>query len=350
MRILLLEDNIDHAEIIISCLSYEQDVESKWVKNIADAIKTLENDQNFDAVLSDLRLPGSEIEDTFDFIKSFSASLPFIVLTTLNDIDTAKKALQAGAQDYIVKSELRPYIINRSLEYALERYRLRNEVIESNKKLKNFTALLAHDFISPIANISRGVELLQLKTTDKSDMAQTILKLLKDQTDSSIKLIKSLHQTSKLQLSEDVKKEKQDIELIVKKVIKNIEETDFTIDVSTEGEIFGNEEQLIILIQNLLLNSIKHKKDDELKIVIKHSTFPERDVIVVSDNGKGIQEEILPLLFEAFKKDSNSGGIGLGLYNVKQIIDMHGGKIKAKPDEKNGATFIIELPKKPLLK
>lgn len=67
-------------------------------------------------------------------------------------------------------------------------------------------------------------------------------------------------------------------------------------------------------------------------------------IVSIKDNGKGIDEEILPLLFNKFVTKSDQG-TGLGLYIAKSIIDAHGGNIWAQNNKnEKGATFSFSLP------
>jgi CheY-like chemotaxis protein len=72
--------------------------------------------------------------------------------------------------------------------------------------------------------------------------------------------------------------------------------------------------------------------------------------ISVADTGQGISENFLPFVFDRFRQAESSasrrhGGLGLGLAIVKQIVELHGGTVRAKsPGENQGATFSIQLP------
>ena len=103
------------------------------------------------------------------------------------------------------------------------------------------------------------------------------------------------------------------------------------------------------VVWNLLSNAIKFtSKGGNIRIVLDRK---ESDVrITVSDNGEGINAELLPHVFDRFRQAESStrrklGGLGLGLSIVKHIVELHGGKVEAKSDGPgHGATFIVYLP------
>lgn len=95
---------------------------------------------------------------------------------------------------------------------------------------------------------------------------------------------------------------------------------------------------------NLLTNAIKYAPG-----LIDLSLIEGEDEvqIVLQDHGSGIDPEKLPNIFNRFERassDRNIGGLGLGLFIVKQIVEGHGGTIKAKSEMKKGSTFTVSLP------
>ena len=72
--------------------------------------------------------------------------------------------------------------------------------------------------------------------------------------------------------------------------------------------------------------------------------------VVVSDTGEGIRPEFLPHVFDRFRQADAAttrwhGGLGLGLSIVKELVELHGGSVRAKsPGEGGGATFVVVLP------
>ena len=122
---------------------------------------------------------------------------------------------------------------------------------------------------------------------------------------------------------------------------------DITIDYNVEPDIFlnGNAELLTGMLQNLLENAYKYgKKGGHTKVKL----VKDKDKIKLSveDDGIGIANDQLNLIFDRFFRASNKSGItgsGLGLSIVKKIVDMHKGVIEVTSKEGSGTTFTISF-------
>ena len=100
-------------------------------------------------------------------------------------------------------------------------------------------------------------------------------------------------------------------------------------------------------IANILTNAIKYSKTDRIDVLIKKEG--NKALISVKDYGIGIEEKYLNKIFEKFYRiDKNRarelGGSGLGLAITKEIVEIHGGKIKVKTEPAKGCDFIITFP------
>ncbi len=99
------------------------------------------------------------------------------------------------------------------------------------------------------------------------------------------------------------------------------------------------------VLQNLLLNAL-HYTPRGTQIEIKAEKYDENCVISISDNGPGIPDDQLELIFEKFYRlpQTKAGGSGLGLSIVKGFVEAHHGQIKAENNVNGGVTFKIVLP------
>ena len=96
-------------------------------------------------------------------------------------------------------------------------------------------------------------------------------------------------------------------------------------------------------MSNLLSNAVKHnKKGTEISVSAKQ--VDNSIEISVHDNGKGIPEDERPKIFQQYPSSKRKIATGLGLYIVKQIIDLHNGKIWFETEEGEGTTFYFTLP------
>ena len=122
-RVLIIEDNADDAVLVERALDATRRPFVREAATRLSAALTRLGRGGIDVVLLDLGLPDA---DGFDGVNRIAAQHPFVpvvVLTGLEDEDVGLKAVQVGAQDYLVKGSLEPRLLDRSLRYAIERKR-----------------------------------------------------------------------------------------------------------------------------------------------------------------------------------------------------------------------------------
>ncbi len=168
------------------------------------------------------------------------------------------------------------------------------------------------------------------------------------------RLIASLLDVSRLEMGQLVlQPEPMDVCTLVSTVVAQFEPAlmGHVIEYRDPGEpvvVIGDAMRLEQVLQNLLQNAVKYSPGaSEIRVeVAQHGG----DVTVtVSDNGIGIPQDALPRLFERFYRAPNSemhhiAGIGMGLYVVKEIVDLHGGSVTVESREGAGSTFTVRLP------
>ena len=115
------------------------------------------------------------------------------------------------------------------------------------------------------------------------------------------------------------------------------------------GVVLGDAARLQQILSNLLTNAVKFSPDaGTVRLTIRR--IGNAVDMIVSDNGKGIAPDFLPLVFEPFRQADGSttrahSGLGLGLAIVKHLVDAHAGTVTAESaGEGQGATFTVRLP------
>ncbi len=99
------------------------------------------------------------------------------------------------------------------------------------------------------------------------------------------------------------------------------------------------------VLANLLVNASRHAPGARVSVRVFREA--DRAVVVVEDDGPGIPADALERVFDPYEKVERAGpeqGLGLGLYIVRQIVEAHGGTIRAGPGRAGGASFRVELP------
>ena len=136
-NVLLVEDNPGDARLLHEMLKDVQGAQFNLtdVARLQDALELLRG-QSFDIVLLDLRLPDSQGFDTFTRMSSEFPNVPIVVMTGLQDETVALRAVQEGAQDYLVKGQVDGEQLARSLRYAIVRHaaqRVRQESVATKR-------------------------------------------------------------------------------------------------------------------------------------------------------------------------------------------------------------------------
>lgn len=210
---------------------------------------------------------------------------------------------------------------------------------------------MSHELRRPITNIKTLTESLLLGAKDDPEIANKFLQQINGEIDRLTKLVGELINLSKIRSGKSSQaKKKLNLKSKVDESIKLIQaiadkhKTKITNEVPNEYEVYADSEQLDHVIQNLLENSIKYSPEGA-NITIKSG--PVTGSFQVDDTGIGIAESEISKIFDRFYRVDRTrakGSSGLGLSIVKNVVDLHGGKIEVKSKLGSGSSFIIYMP------
>jgi diguanylate cyclase (GGDEF)-like protein len=141
IKILYVEDEIDHAILIGELIKEITNVhyEMTHVQQLDKAFLELDNER-YDILLLDLSLPGEQGVDTITKVCERAPEIPVVVMTSIDDEAMAIKALQKGAEEYLVKGEMNSHALSRVLRYAITRHIGRAE-LQSLSLVDDLTSL-----------------------------------------------------------------------------------------------------------------------------------------------------------------------------------------------------------------
>jgi light-regulated signal transduction histidine kinase (bacteriophytochrome) len=110
--------------------------------------------------------------------------------------------------------------------------------------------------------------------------------------------------------------------------------------------ILGDETHIEQLIQNLIGNAVKYRRQDVPRIHIGAQERGKEWLFSVSDNGQGISRQYQTLIFELFKRlhSQRHSGTGIGLATCKKLVERYGGRIWVESEVGKGSTFFFTLP------
>lgn len=215
---------------------------------------------------------------------------------------------------------------------------------------------LAHEIKNPLTPIQLSAERLQrrLKPELKEDSAELLNRMsntIVHQVNSMKKMVDAFSEYARVP---DLNVREMNINGLIREVVElyQINEANVEIELSLQDsvilEIDGDRirQLLVNLIKNALDAMTNNEANGSHKLIIRASIDENWYVLNVSDNGPGINEDLLPHLFEPYKTTKAKGG-GLGLAIVKRIVEEHDGKIIAKnKPKKEGVDMWVYLPYK----
>lgn len=229
----------------------------------------------------------------------------------------------------------------RKKEQEVEQIQLYNTLLNS----------LSHELRTPISTIIGSVDTLKDESIQLTESQQT--ELLRQIDTASTRLnrqVENLLNMSRLEsgIFKPVMDWSDSNELIIN-VIK-----DFDSEQQAKIKFLPNETHPLMkldvglmeqVIHNLIHNALKYA-GQQVEISIHSYFINDLWQLIISDNGKGIEEIYREKIFEKFYRIPNSqtGGSGLGLSIVKGFVEIHQGKIYAKSNQPTGITFVIEIP------
>jgi signal transduction histidine kinase/DNA-binding response OmpR family regulator len=136
IRVLLVEDNQGDARLLRELLKEtgRSQFDLVHVDRLSEALRVLRAEP-FPVILLDLSLPDAHGLDTIGRLRCQAAGVPIVILTGLNDEEIAVRAVEEGAQDYLIKGQVDGHLLARSLRYAIQRHRAEETLKERNREL-----------------------------------------------------------------------------------------------------------------------------------------------------------------------------------------------------------------------
>ncbi|MCE3602095.1 HAMP domain-containing histidine kinase [Massilia sp. P8910] len=231
------------------------------------------------------------------------------------------------------------------------------EIAEGQNRSKDeFLAMLGHELRNPMAPISTAAHLLRMPNISPEQMRQAG-EIIARQVDHMNHLVNDLLDVSRVTRGL-ITLEKKPVSLrailaaAVEQTTGSMHKGGHRFETVCGEEDYwvrGDATRLIQVLTNLLVNAAKYSPPQSL-IRVTLARDGERISIEVSDNGNGIEPELLPRIFELFSQgrrtpDRTTGGLGLGLALVRKLVELHGGSVIACSEGVGkGSRFTIELP------
>jgi len=312
-----------------------------------------------DIVLLDNKLPGMGGVEVLEYIKRNQLNIEVMMITSFASLELAVKATHIGAYDFVPKpftpQELRSSMDNITKHLFLKR--MTQKMNTEGKQIRfQFLTVLSHELKNPLNAIEGYLRMLKERQAgDQLEAYDEILDRSLNRVKGMRSLIMDLLDLTKIE-SGKKNREIQPVDLM--RIARISAETmgpmsiQMEVNISIDGPeqlIFnGDPEEFEIILNNLISNAVKYNKPGGFA-VCRLMTEGKQLIIEVEDNGLGIPEDEMPVLFREFarikrKETRNIMGSGLGLSIVKRLVDFYDGTISVESQQGKGSLFRVVLP------
>jgi len=361
--VLIVDDEAAHTRALCDILTFEGYAPTGMVS--ASAALAALGEGSFDLLLTDLMMPEMDGIALLEAAQKIDADLAGIVMTGHATIDTAVKAMQAGACDYIVKpfrmNQLLPVIaralearrlrrLNKELERrVLERTR---ELEVANRDLEAFAYSVSHDLHSPLRAIQGFCDLFMedygAGVPEEGRLLLSEVRSGADRMGNLIEDLLSFARSGRAPLNLGAVSMNELVGEIRVELEREFAPRRVELNVQPLPDCRADRALLRQVLVNLLANAFKFTAErDPARIEVGAYAGDGETVYYVTDNGAGFDMKRADKLFGVFQRlhsQQQFKGTGIGLSIVQRIIERHGGRVNGEGRPGEGATFRFSVP------
>ena len=301
------------------------------------------------------RLRRGERVDHFETVRVRQNGECFPVSLTISPVRNRQGAIVGASKIARDITEVRA--LARERETLLESERAaRRQAEHANRMKDEFLATVSHELRTPLNAIVGWTEVLATGSGSRDEVAQGI-DVIRKNAMMQAQLIEDLLDLARITSGKMMlKAEAVNLKVIATEAVAAVQHAADAKKISIQrdfadfhGVMSGDAPRLQQIVWNLLTNAIKFTDSGGL-VTLSLAQAGSSLRLTVADNGRGIAPQFLPFLFERFRQADGStkrqhGGLGIGLALVKQLVELHGGKVWAESEgEGRGATFVVTLP------
>jgi two-component system, sensor histidine kinase and response regulator len=356
----LLVDDLEENLLALSALLRREDIEVFHARSGIEALELLLV-HDFALAFLDVQMPEMDGFALAEVMRGSERSrhVPIIFVTAAaRDQERLFKGYDSGAVDFIYKP-IEPRILANKAEVFFQLHRQKQQLakdlqVRTETLLLNemFTAVLGHDLRNPLNAILMSCHLLA--KIAEGEEARRIVGVMRSSGERMKRMIDDILDLARMRLSGGlaVQRERTSLDAVVNRVVREHQMAypDRTIEVAQQGDFTGvwDTDRLAQVASNLIGNALSHGDADAV-VQIGLDGTESAEVVFSVDNAGAIPAELLPNLFDPFRRaqqrQARGGGLGLGLYIVQQIVLAHGGRVEVQVSDAEHTVFRVVLPR-----
>lgn len=222
-----------------------------------------------------------------------------------------------------------------------------------NEQQRNFMLSITHELKSPLSGIKLATETLLSRVLDRDKQYRLLSNTRKD-TERLQNLVENILLAAKIEnQSMQLDKSETCLSDLVEDTANKLKENfgqmhKFNFEIQKDINVMGDKIALVSIVTNLVENAIKYSPP-QTTVSVALSAVEQITQLIVADEGSGIPDAEKAKVFNKFYRIGSEDtrktkGTGLGLFLVKELVEMHSGKIKISDNLPRGAAFVVELP------
>jgi signal transduction histidine kinase len=375
VHVLVLDDNPADIEIIDLCLGQmsDWDVYVTGCHSVESALETLD-EQSFELLFLDYWLSANTGLEALEQLREAGAQMPTILMTGVGNDAVVVEGLKAGVVDYLPKSSQNPEAVQRASRNAIEKADLARTLEESRLSLvqtvdalqarqaeiESFYHNVSHELKTPLTASREYISLLLDGAGGGiTEASREILEASLRNCDQMVTCINDMLDTSRLDTGKlTLNIDQLDLRSVIEDAIMSLrgnakaKRVELTVTAPNYPMIVSIDRQRIYqVLANLIGNAIKFSGEASQVAVILKPSRSKYVTVQVIDSGPGLapgdEERVFDRLYQSRTQDAATlGGLGMGLYISRQIIDLHGGTLSVESKVDRGCTFTFELPRR----
>jgi signal transduction histidine kinase len=371
LRVLLVEDNPDDAELVVLELrraGYEPLFRRVQTAEEMTAALTKET---WEVIVSDHSLPNFSAPEAFAIVRRLNIDIPFIIVSGTVGEEIAVQAMRSGVHDFLLKGHLKRLVaaIEREIREAAiraERRKIQEQLLISERmaSMGTLAAGVAHEINNPLSVVVGNLHVIRqdlealigdldgATAGAVAGMTSGLRESVRDAEEAAERvraIVGDLRVFSRpdedLRSSVDVHKVLESSLRMARNELRR--RAKIVLDFGAVSNVDGNEGRLGQVFLNLLVNAahaIPEGRTEQNDITVRTTAENGMIVVEVSDTGSGIAPEVLPRIFDAFFTTKPIGiGTGLGLAICHRILTALNGRIEVKSQVGVGTTFRVFL-------